>query len=337
MKPTDFAVFVTKYFTEYLSGQRNLSPNTIASYRDTFTLLLSYMQSVKGLRPEKIALASITSETVSDFLLWLEDERHSSITTRNQRLAAIHAFFQFVQGERPELMFQCQKVLSIKTKKHQRTIVNHISEDAIAELFSSPDITTPKGRRDLTLLCVLYDTGARVQELIDLVVLDIHLQNPAVICLHGKGGKTRHVPIMKQTFSLLSAYLEENKLLSVERQLHPVFFNIQKKKLTRSGVTYILNKYTKMIDVTANGKGVTPHVLRHTKAMHLLQSDVNLIFIRDFLGHSDVTTTEVYARADAEMKRRAFERIDNSPVPAGALPAWHDDKNLMSWLKNLGK
>lgn len=335
MKNTDFALMVTRYLTVHLNGQRNLSPNTIISYRDTFSLLLIYLQQYHCPKVEKITIAFFRADVIEGFLHWLESDRSCSISTRNQRLAAIRAFFRFVQMELPEQMLICQQILAIPMKKKPCQTVRHLPEDDVQHLFASPDTSTAQGRRNLSLLCVLYDTGARVQELADLKVMDIHLNAPPVICIHGKGGKIRHVPIMKQTLTILSAYLDEQNLLCPDKQLHPVFFNARRQKLTRSGISYILKKYARQASIDANGKAVTPHVLRHTRAMHLLKSDINLIYIRDFLGHSDVTTTEIYARADAEMKRKAFEKLENSPIPSA--PAWHRDNDLMAWLKNLGK
>jgi site-specific recombinase XerD len=204
-------------------------------------------------------------------------------------------------------------------------------------LLKQPDKHTPKGRRDLTLISVLYDSGARVQELIDLKVRDVTLQEPAVITLTGKGNKTRRVPIMKNTASLLQNYLMENKLdnkpSKYENQL---FFNNQNHKLTKEGVAYILSKYV----TSARKKSrliptkVNVHMLRHSKAMHLLQAGVNLIYIRDFLGHVDIKTTEIYARADTETKRKAIENAYPNLIDKN-LPDWSKDQTLLSWLSTI--
>jgi len=188
------------------------------------------------------------------------------------------------------------------------------------------------------LMIVLYDTGARVQELVDLRTKDVRLSSPAVITLHGKGNKTRQVPVMSRTQKMLKQYLNESNIrLGIAEAERPLFFNQRRNKLTRWGVSYIINKY-----VTAAKSNpefcikfpVTPHVLRHTKATHLLQANINLIYIRDLLGHVDVTTTEVYARVDTEMKRKALE---NAYVDLGTeeLPRWEDDGDLMRWLNSL--
>jgi site-specific recombinase XerD len=195
------------------------------------------------------------------------------------------------------------------------------------------------GRRDAVLLSLLYDTGARVQELCDLVVSDVRIQQLATVRLTGKGNKSRIVPIMNPMSSLLSQYLQENGLDKPQASEYPVFFNRSKAKLTREGVAYIVAKYVALAKIVSPGMfpdKVSPHCFRHGKAMHLLQSGVNLIYIRDLLGHVDVKTTEVYARIDGEMKRKALES-SNRGVVSDKLPEWQSNKELLNWLKGLGK
>lgn len=330
MKPTDFAYHLSNYLTEYLSGQRNLSTNTIKSYRDTFVLLLEFMKECHQLKPEKVSIKKIDKPAVESFLQWLENTRNNSISTRNQRLAAIHAFFRYLQGENPDHLFHCQKVISIPFKRNQKNTVDYLTEKSIKKVLDMPDTTTVNGRRDLTLLSTLYDTGARVQEIVDLKVRDVRLESPAIVCLTGKGRKIRHVPIMKQTEALLRQYLQEQKLTAPDKLDHPLFSNHQKTIFTRQGITYILNKYAS--DVVQ--KKVSPHMLRHSKAMHMLHAGINLIYIRDFLGHSELATTEIYARANSEMKLKALEKINNTVIPEN-VPNWQGNKYLMDWLYKL--
>lgn len=338
MKPTDFAYCLTNYLTIYLPGQRNLSVNTIKSYRDVYSLLLLFMKDKHEIPPERLLIKHPERTVIEGFVLWIENERGNSISTRNQRLASIHALFRYIQGEMPEYLLLCQQILAIPLKRNVRTVVSYLTADTLKAIFSQPDTNTLNGRRDLVLLSLLYDTGARVQELIDLSIRDIRLDEPEIIHLTGKGGKSRHVPIMKPTANNLRQYLMEQNLLRNEFLDHPVFFNRQRKKLTRAGVSYILNKYTELANANLEHSpmNITPHVLRHTKAMHLLQADVNLIYIRDLLGHSSVTTTEIYARADSEMKRIAFEKVPSNSVPTN-LPALQNDKGLIFWLHSLCK
>jgi len=332
MKVTDFAGYLSKYLTSYLPGQRNLSPHTIASYRDTFRLLLTFCRDDKGICPESLTLAHIDDDLVREFMAWIESVRKCSIATRNQRLAAIHAFFRYVQALAPEKILVYQRILAIPLKRTGTPHISYLTQDALESILRQPDRHTAAGRRDLVLLAVLYDSGARVSELTELLVRDVRLAQPATITLKGKGRKVRHVPLMGRTASLLSDYMKERRL----ELDFPLFFNSRRQKLTRAGVSYIIGKYVKV----ANKHGallpnkVSPHVLRHTKAMHLLQANVNLVYIRDFLGHVSVTTSEIYARADNRMKRLALEKAYSLPT-SDNLPHWQDDSDLLSWLQGL--
>lgn len=336
VKPTDFAEYLSGFLTTYLSGQKNVSKNTIFAYRDSFKLLLRYCRDIRNIKPERITLETLTSDLILDFLDWIEAGRKCSISTRNQRLAAIHSFFRYLQWEEPSGLYQFQKIISIPVKKTEKKVVEHLTTDSVKLLLEQPDKYILKGRRDVTLMSVLYDTGARVRELIDINVCDVGLDAQAVITLKGKGNKSRRVPIMKNTASLLRSYIRENNLDTQSKNQYPLFANKQNRKLTREGVAYIISKYAiaarkESPSVPAH---VKPHVLRHSKAMHLLMAGVNLIYIRDFLGHVDVKTTEIYARTDSETKRNAIERAYPSFIDS-SLPDWNKDKGLISWLSNL--
>lgn len=336
MKPTDFAKYLTEFLTTYLSGQKNFSKNTILAYRDTFKLLLRYCRDMKNLRPEHITMETLSSELIVNFLDWLERIRKCSILTRNQRLAAIHSFFRYVQGENPAGIYHFQKVIAIPIKKSNKTVAKHLSPKAINLLLNQPDKQSARGRRDLTLMSVLYDTGARVQELIDIKVCDVILDAPSVIVLTGKENKTRRVPILKNTVSLLQTYLSENSLNQPCRNQYPLFTNNQHNKLTKEGVSYIITKYVKYARTSSTivPSKVKPHMFRHSKAMHLLQAGVNLVYIRDFLGHVDIKTTEIYARTNTETKRKAIENVYPDIIDSD-LPDWNKEQELLSWLSNL--
>lgn len=336
MKPTDFAKHLTEFLSVYLPSQKNVSKNTIQSYRDTFKLLIKYCQEMKNIRAERITLDILSSEMLTGFLEWLEKVRKCSISTRNQRLSAIHSFFRYVQVEEPSGLFHFQKVIAIPSKKASKTVVEHLTPEAMKLLLEQPDRGCLKGRRDLTLMSVLYDTGARVQELIDIKVSDVILENPAVIILTGKGNKTRRVPLLKNTVSLLERYIVENKLDKSWKNDYPLFTNNQQNKLTKEGVAYIISKYVKLARKTSPHvpSKVNPHMFRHSKAMHLLQAGVNLIYIRDFLGHVDLKTTEIYARTDTETKRKAIENVYPDLIDSN-LPDWNKDQALLTWLSEL--
>lgn len=236
MKPTDFAEHLTTFLTTWQKTQRNASPNTIHSYRDAFKLLLKYCSEERKTPPEKITMATLSEEVIKGFLIWLETERKCSISTRNQRLAAIHSFFRYAQTEEPAGLFHFQKIMAIPEKKTGKPVVEGLSPEAMKLLLEQPDRNNPRGRRDLTLMSTLYDTGARVQELIDVTVGDVFLSTPAVIVLTGKGNKTRRVPLMKNTTILLQNYLTENQLTSQHKGKFPLFINRQHHALTKEGV-----------------------------------------------------------------------------------------------------
>ena len=336
MKPTDFSVHVTSFLTHYLAAQRNVSPNTIRAYRDVFTLLLRFCRDVQGIALESLRLEQIDVSLVEAFLDYLERERKSSPQTRNHRLAALHAFFRYIQAEEPARMLQCQKILAIPQRRYARPTVAYLSKEELAEILAQPDLRTPDGRRDAVLLSVLYDTGARVQELIGLSVGDVRLEPPAQLRLLGKGRKMRAVPLMGKTVQLLRDHMQENCLVGPEQFDKPLFQNARKQRLSCSGIRYILHKYhVKARDKRPSlNRKVSPHTLRHTKGMHLLQSGISLEMIRDFLGHVDVKTTEIYARANLEMKRNALEKINDSS-PVQTIPCWQQNKDLLDWLRSL--
>ena len=336
MKPTDFSVHVTSFLTHYLAAQRNVSPNTIKAYRDVFTLFLRFCRDVQGIPPERLHLEQMDVSLVEAFLDYLEQERKSAPSTRNHRLAALHAFFRYVQAEEPARMLQCQKILAIPQRRHARPTVTYLSKDELAELLAQPDLRTPKGRRDAVLLSVLYDTGARVQELIDLSAGDVRLDPPAQLRLLGKGRKMRAVPLMRNTVQLLRDHLQENQLGRPEQFDKPLFQNARHQRLSRSGIRYILQKYLVQArnECPSLNRTVSPHSLRHSKGMHLLESGVTLDMIRDFLGHVDVKTTQIYARANLEMKRNALEKINESS-PVQTIPSWQQNKDLLDWLRSL--
>jgi integrase/recombinase XerD len=336
MKPTDFSVHVTTFLTHYLAAQRNVSPNTIKAYRDVFTLLLRFCRDVQGIAPERLRLEQIDVSLVEAFLDYLERDRHSAPCTRNHRLAALHAFFRYVQSEEPDRMLQCQKILAIPQRRHARPTVGYLFKEDLAEILAQPDLRNRGGRRDAVLLSILYDTGARVQELIDLSAGDVRLDPPAQVRLMGKGRKMRAVPLMEKTVQLLRDHVRENHLDRPEEFDRPLFRNRRDQRLSRSGIRYILQKHVGKARSKrpSLNRTVTPHMLRHTKGMHLLQSGISPEMIRDFLGHVDVKTTQIYARANLEMKRIALERISDSS-PVRAIPSWQQNKNPLEWLRSL--
>ena len=332
---TDFAVCLRRFLTTYLAGLRGCSPNTVASYRDAFKLLIVFFRDERSIPPNKLTLDCVDVTAIAGFVDWLEVSRGNSASTRNQRLAAISSFCAWMQTEDPARMASYQDILAIPAKKRPHPNMHHLTVEQTRRLLAQPDRSTRQGRRDATLLATLYDTAARVQELADLTVRDLRLEPPALIAVTGKGRKTRHVPLTANTTALLAAYLAEHRLNRPGHDDHPVFVNQHGSKLSRGGITWITRKYqTTTADPTLAGADITPHTLRHSKAMHLYEAGIPLPYIRDILGHVDLSTTEIYARASIEAKRRALEAA-YTDIVTDDLPEWNHDPGLLNWLANL--
>lgn len=336
MKTTDFARYLSEYLSYYLIDEKGVSRNTVKGYRDTFVQLVGFMADIKKIRIERLKLSCLTKEAVTEFLDWVENTRKCGISTRNARLAAIHSFIKYVQYYHPENLYEFQRIMSIKSKKCEKGRLSYLSLDAVRLLLSMPDKACRKGRRDLALLCLMYDTGCRVQEIADLRVQDVHTEAPFLITVSGKGNKVRQVPLLPEQMKIFLAYIEENQLNLTEKRPYPLFFNNRKEKLTRGGITHILKKYVSMArkqnpDIIPDK--ISCHSLRHSKAMHLLQAGVNLVYIRDILGHVSIQTTEIYARADSKQKREALVKAYRNVSPE-VEPIWEKDRNLLSWLKS---
>ena len=332
--------WLSKFLTDHLAGERDLSPQTIASYRDAIKLLLTWFRDVQGTPPDKLRLSDLDRARVLAFLDWLETERGNSPATRNQRLAVIKSLARYTAIERPEFLDQATQIIAVKQKKTPAADMGHLTGDEVKALLAQPDPATRRGLRDTVLLSTLYDTAARVQEICDLNTSDVRTARPMLITLRGKGSKTRRVPLMDPTAQLMQHYLDRRTPHhGVGPDADPLFQGPEHTRLTRWAVTKLLAKHVQSIrrrdPSYAPGVNVTPHVIRRTRAMHLLQAKVNLIYIRDLLGHADVSTTEIYARADAEAKRKAIESAYQSLTPELSLADWTADQDLLDWLDHV--
>ncbi len=338
MKNTDFALYLGRYFTRYLPNERGSSPQTIDSYRYAFILFLEYME-VKGVPPEKISISDFTRESIRGYLDWLESERGNSPATRNYRLAAMKGFVHYLKYEFPDYLDEYQKILAIPLKKTIQKEISYLKTDGVECLVAQIDINRKNGLRDYVILMLLYTTGIRVSELIQIRVKDLSLTEPYTLKVHGKGNKGRYVPLLKPSMPHIHRYLSLMKYDCDARYDEILFKNHMGHPFTRQGINYILKKYG--CKARANGEAsipedISPHKMRHTTAMELLTSGVDLIYIRDLLGHSSVMTTEVYARTDAQLKRKAIEAASKEIVPKeDAL--WDNDAALKDWLKNFNK
>lgn len=340
MSTHDFQFYLSEFLVRFLPGEVGSATNTIVSYRDTFSLFLRYCKAHEDITPEHMMCELLTKDLVERFLTWLEAERGCVPATRNQRLAAIRSFCRYLQARDIERIGQYQRILAIPKKKTTTASPRHISLDGIRLILDQPDTSRPSGRRDLALLALIYDTGARVQEIADLTPGDLRTDPPATVKLTGKGGKTRIVPLMSPTVALVQRYADGAGLTGPASRTRPLFPNRTGNKITRTGISYILDKHVTAARETnpaAFPDPISPHTLRHSKAMHLLRAGVNLVYIRDILGHADLKTTEIYARIDGEMKRRALQSAFTNITPPDAMPLWHQDKDVLTWLTSLGR
>ena len=337
MNPTCFARYMSKYLTEYLPGIQGVSYNTIASKRDAYILLLKYLDDTQNIKAEDVDIPLLTRETIIKYLEWLEKSRGSSVSTRNIRLAAIKSLFSYIQTQTPDYIYQCQQILSIPRKKEPGHTLEYLTIEGIKSVLDAVETSSRTGFRDLTLLSLMYDSAARVQEIADLSVNDFRAEKPSTLRLTGKGSKTRIVPLMSATSDLVSKYISIYHPSYRGEYNVPLFSNRKKEKLTRAGITYILKKYVKIAREKQPDlipETVSPHGLRHSKSMHMLQAGVPLIYIRDFLGHSEISTTEIYARCDSEQKRKTIENTCPS-ITKSETPIWQKDTSLLGWLQSL--
>lgn len=326
-----FSKLIQGFLTNYIIGECNYSMNTKSSYSTTFYLLIEFLNKEKKITPNKIEIESITKEVIVQFLDWLETDRSVSIQTRNQRLACIKSFYKFVQSNEPDLFDTCSLILSIKNKKVPNKMISYFTENEIKSMINY--LNTIKDLKKLTMICVLYETGARVTEFINIKLDDLNLSDNASITLYGKGNKTRIIPISQELVKLINKYLKEVYINYRENYL---FYSNYKKKYSR----YSINKIIKKITIRLNllypdkfKKNYHPHSFRHTKATHLYNNGTPLLYIKDFLGHSTITSTEIYATPDSKKQREEILRNSESINTKNKYSNTQKD-SLDSWLKN---
>lgn len=334
--PNTLARALRDFFSKYVPELRGLSRHTLLSYRDTLILLLRFVAATRNTDPVTLELDAISPEAVLDFLMYLEKERHNKTSSRNVRLAAIHSFFRYVASHMPENIDQAQRVLGIPFKRTGTRPIDYMEYDELRAVLSSVDRTGPAGRRDYALLALMFNTGARAQEIVDLGACDLQLESPPQIKFFGKGRKIRICPLWPQTAAVLKEFVCERKL--DPRSNAPVFCNQRGERLSRFGIRYILAKHCKRSANTCSslsGKRLHPHSMRHTCAIFLLRSGVDIVNISNWLGHADVNTTNRYATADLEMKRKTIAQA-GLPRDALAPPVqWRQDSSVIEWLASL--
>jgi len=321
------------FFEDWLVRQRNASHNTVLAYRDAWRLFLRFVASRRQREVAKLELSDLTATEALAFLEHIEHVRRDCIATRNCRLAALRGFFLFVADSEPAAAAQCAEVLRIPSKRHRRRTLCYLEPEEVSAILAQPDRTTLRGQRDHALLALLYNTGARIQELLDLRPSDVRLDPPAQVQVVGKGRKERICPIWQETAALLAALLERQPRAPEER----IFVNRYGGPLTASGVRFRLRQYVTAAVTQAprlKEKHVTPHTFRHTAAVHLVAAGVDITVIRSWLGHVDLDTTYLYAQANLETKRKALEQADPAARP-GKPSRWRKNAELIAWLDAL--
>ena len=329
------ASFIKRFFSHYLPVQKGLSVNTILAYRDAVKLLLCHAADTVKIAVDELAVEDISEKIVLGFLDHLEQSRGCSTITRNARLAAIRSLFEYIARLEPVLLVHCGQIRAIPLKRAEHKTVDYLNEKEMQALLDNVDVNSRTGMRDKALLMLLYNTGARVSEIVALDLDDLRLDDSAQIRLLGKGRKQRSCPLWAETVTVLNSYLHQRA--PKEPGTQQVFLNANGAPITRFGIRYITRKYgaqsqVKQPDMTA--KRVNPHTIRHTSAMHLLRAGNDINMVSYWLGHADINTTHIYVEIDMEMKRKMIARA-GAPDVGNKIP-WQQP-HVLEWLNQLNK
>lgn len=330
------AQYIYPFFCEYLTAERGLSSNTVAAYRDAMKLLLGFASERYGTPPEELTVEQLDEKTIPAFLDYVETKRNCSVKTRNARLTALRTFFGFIARREPMLLEQCRRVRAIPLKRGAQRCLDYLDDDEMAAMFEAVTPGERLAERDEALLLFMYNTGARAQEVADLMIDDLRLDEPGHVKLRGKGGKERICPLWPETVQALCNYIDcRHSKQPADKHL---FLNANGVPITRFGIRHIVRKYAakaaeKHPSITE--KNVTSHTIRHSTAMHLIQSGNDVNSVRLWLGHADLNTTHIYVEIDLEMKRKILDRCSPpTPVSQKRTPRWLQP-GILSWLENL--
>lgn len=322
--------WMKRFLLEHLITERNLSRNTQRSYRDTFCLLVPFVSSCQKKSNDRLLIEDVTGECVRQFLTSLESDRGCSIRTRNQRLAALHAFARFVGDHNPELVPWCREVRLVPFKRATKNPFTYLEKNEMDAILAAASLTTQQGRRDHAILLFLYNSGARASEVAAVTVGDIELDasGTGTVMLHGKGSKTRFCPLWEKTMDELKPLMHQHIASDY------LFLNRYGRPLSRFGIRDIVRRHASGAEVTTPSlakKRVSPHTIRHTTATHLLRSGVDINTIRAWLGHVSLETTNIYAEIDLEMKAKALAACEVKG--SAATKPWSEDRELMTFLR----
>ena len=337
MTETDIGRPIRNFFEQHLVAQRGLSAHTILAYRDAWKLFLQFLCRRHRKSCAGLMLKDVTAETVRRFLDHLERERKNSVHTRNNRLAAIHAFFQYLATTDPRHLAHCESILAVPFKRQAQRVPEYLEREEVQRIFREIKTRTPLGQRDDALLRLLYNTGMRAQELVSLDINHLRFSRPYYVRIQGKGHRERTCPLWAETIQSIKAYLERRSVRLDDAV--PLFVNGEGTRLTRFGVRYIVaHRVAEAAKVCPSllTRKVTPHTWRHTTAMHLLQSNVDLSMIRSWLGHASIETTNSYVEIDLEMKRKTLRSAEKLIPTLGKNGcSWKKSPDILSWLSGL--
>lgn len=328
----NISYYISKFFTDELKNIKETSINTRKTYRDAIVQLLNFMLEKYNKKIENLEISDFSADIINQFITTLRLEKELKENTCNVKLAAIQGLFKFIRCKNLQYINICNEIIDLKYKKVEDTFIEFLTIDEITKLFSVFDLSVPIEYNHLMLITTLYETAARIQELCDIKLKDVNFVYNS-ITLTGKGNKTRIVPVNKVLIKNLSEYAKE-KQLSQEDYL---FFNKNGKKLTRVGTQYIINKYIDRAKLQFHDLfkiHVTNHTFRHSKAVHLLEAGINIVYIRDILGHSSITTTEIYAKCSLELKKKELEKTCNA-IPKNVSYSKSEQDDLLKWLKTM--
>jgi len=335
ISPPSLGRYIQTFFGDYLTAQRNLSPNTVLSYRDAFKLFLVFAARQSGRPVANLGFDDVGPNVVLAFLEDLEKSRKCSIRTRNARLSALHTFFRYVAVHEPRVLDICQRVSAIPAKRVQEKPAVYLEYEEVVHILGTIDRSTTLGRRDHLLVHILFEIGARAQEVASMRTSDFRLSSPGQVRIVGKGRKERLCPLRASTAALVRDHLRERGLTLHDEA--PLFLGATGRPLTRHGILRAVQRRVRDASrtlPTLAAKRVGAHTFRHTAAIHLLRSGNALPVIRSWLGHVSVLTTDHYTHIDLETKRRALEASEPLPSSEG-LPSWRNDPDLLAWLDAL--
>jgi len=327
----DIARYLKQFLAEYLLQQRGCSLHTVWSYRDALCSLLQHLQKTHGIPPNKISVADLSAENIMGFLNDLQRVRKNSDETRNIRLSAIRTFAKYLRWKEPTLTSDLDGLLAIPSKRTARQVLDFLTRDEMEAILEAPDGDTWSGKRDRALFAAMYNTGARVSEIVGTLVSDVTLNTGGTCHFRGKGRKERILPLWKRTVTILRRWITANHF----RQEQPLFPNARGAAMTRSGVEKRLQEAVRKAGdacPSIKNKRVSPHTLRHTTAMHLLQSGVDITLIAMWLGHESIETTHLYVTTNLELKEKALETLQ---PPSGGNFRFQPDDELLRFLKSL--